>query len=491
MKQYTYKKRAMIHGLGMAVFLGACLAVQADDQDKGISAQTTVNTSADSSKTDRSTSDRSATDANANRADNGKLSHSDASFVREAAQGGLMEVKMGQMAKDHASSADVKNYGERLVKDHAKANDKLTQLAGEKGVNLAKDIEPKHTGMLKDWEQKSGTDFDKAFIQHALKDHKKDIGKFEKASRDLKDTELRSFAMETLPTLREHYDEAQRIARSLGIDTTTADTSDYHRNDATSGLGASPAAGSPGVSVETQGSSVNRIDSNLDHAATGRIDTDVDRTRNSGGASTSVDVNTAPKSRDNQSSSYNNSYNNSSSGNASVSTSGSATSSSSDTSATASTGSNSGQHKFLGITTQKGDGKTLGLNTRKDDGKYLGFIPAPGHKKAENRVDVDMNNGNASASVGTAGSAQTGAAADTDVSVKHDKDSKASTVSYSELPQAVQDAIKSNGGSSDVKSIKKHTENGKTVYNVSFRKEGKDTKMKIAEDGTVLKDNNK
>src|SRR4051794_37502535 len=121
MKRINYKKRAVIHGLSMAVFLGACLGLQANDQEKGVSAQATVNTDrSTTSSTDRN-SDRSYT-STTDRNSDGKLSHGDASFIKEAAQGGLMEVKMGQTAKDHAQNTEVKNYGEMLVKDHSKAN---------------------------------------------------------------------------------------------------------------------------------------------------------------------------------------------------------------------------------------------------------------------------------------------------------------------------------------------------------------------------------
>src|SRR5947208_6351818 len=109
MKRINYKKRAVIHGLGMAVFLGACLGLQANDNEKGVSGQATVNTDrSTTSSTDRSGS-RSYT-SSSDQSQNGKLSRSDAHFVKEASQGGLMEVRMGQTAKDHASNADVKNY---------------------------------------------------------------------------------------------------------------------------------------------------------------------------------------------------------------------------------------------------------------------------------------------------------------------------------------------------------------------------------------------
>src|SRR5438105_1803436 len=247
MKRINYKKRAVIHGLSMAVFLGACLGLQANDNEKAVSGQATVNTDrAATSSTDRS-GDRTYT-TSADRNQYGKLSRGDANFIKETSQGGLMEVRLGQTAKDHASNGDVKNYGNMLVKDHTKANEKLSQLAGQKGVNLAKEVEPKHTDMIKDFEKKSGADFDRSFIEYAVKDHRKDIAKFEKASRDLNDSELKAFATETLPTLRNHLAEAERIAKSLGVNV------EARNIDATTESAA--AAASPGFTTSQANSSV-------------------------------------------------------------------------------------------------------------------------------------------------------------------------------------------------------------------------------------------
>jgi putative membrane protein len=207
MKQITHKTRGVIHGLSMAVFLGACLGLQADD--KGISAQAQVNTDRPAvevrTDADRDSNRSFRADVRSDR-DNGKLSRGDASFVRDAAKGGLMEVQMGQSAKDHASNPEVKAYGERLVKDHTEANKKLSEMAAQKGITLAKEMDRdeanKGAKMAMDFEGKQGADFDKAFIKHAIKDHKKDISKFEKASRDAEDSDIKSFASMTLPKLR-------------------------------------------------------------------------------------------------------------------------------------------------------------------------------------------------------------------------------------------------------------------------------------------------
>ena len=462
MKRINYKKRAVIHGLSMAVFLGACLGLQANDQDNnGVSAQATVN--ADRSTT--SSTDRK--DYN-----NSKLSHSDSSFIKEAAQGGMMEVKLGQTAKDHAQNADVKNYGEMLVKDHSKANDKLSQLAAEKGVNLAKEMEPKHTDMIKDMENKQGADFDRAFIEHAIKDHRKDISEFERASRNLNDSELKAFATETLPTLRHHLDEAERIAKSMGVNVTARNVdTDINHDQTAAAASASAAAGSPGLSTSSENSSVNRVDdagvkANVDvnHDSNSGLQGNAEvRTDKSDGKTLGIET----QPNDNK---------------------------------TLGIETQKGDNKVLGIETKPGDGKTLGLNTRKDDGKLLGIFPAPGRHKAENRVDVDVDksdhsvelNANANAdrdaSIGAPASSEKGASANAEVRTDSGTKAKATTLSYNDLPAKVQDTIKAQGGSADsVKNVRKHTRNGQTVY--SARVNGKS--LQIAEDGTIVKESGK
>src|SRR6476659_6762106 len=66
----------------------------------------------------------------------GSLTAADRTFVMEAARGGMAEVEMGRLAVNKASNADVKQFGQRMVDDHGKANDELKGLASRKNVTL-------------------------------------------------------------------------------------------------------------------------------------------------------------------------------------------------------------------------------------------------------------------------------------------------------------------------------------------------------------------
>ena len=65
-----------------------------------------------------------------------KVNHADQHFFKEAAQGGMAEVALGQMAAERATNTDVKKFGQRMVQDHGKANQELKTLAASKGVTL-------------------------------------------------------------------------------------------------------------------------------------------------------------------------------------------------------------------------------------------------------------------------------------------------------------------------------------------------------------------
>jgi putative membrane protein len=136
-------------------------------------------------------------------------------FAVKAADGGMLEVQMGQLAQEKGTSPRVKAFGELLVKDHSKANDELKAIAANKSITLPDSVGADYTDHINDMKKKSGKDFDKHFIDMMVSDHNKDVDMFEKASSNLTDPELKTFAANTLPTLKAHQDSAKAIQDAM------------------------------------------------------------------------------------------------------------------------------------------------------------------------------------------------------------------------------------------------------------------------------------
>lgn len=145
----------------------------------------------------------------------GTLSAADQQFVTEAAQGGLAEVQMGQLASQKATSSAVKQFGQRMVTDHTQANQQLQQLATQKGITLPSGVGNENQQMMDKLSDLSGQEFDRAYMQQMVSDHQKDVALYQQESQQGQDTDLQSFASQTLPILQEHLQQAQSVKSNL------------------------------------------------------------------------------------------------------------------------------------------------------------------------------------------------------------------------------------------------------------------------------------
>lgn len=145
-----------------------------------------------------------------------KMSKSgDEMFAIKAAQGGAAEVKMGQLAAEKASDADVKAFGQQMADDHTKANEKLMAIAKEKKMTLPSDLDSKQQKTYDKLSKLSGPEFDKAYVKDMVKDHEGDVKAFTKESEKGKDEQIKSFATETLPVLQGHLEKIKGISGKM------------------------------------------------------------------------------------------------------------------------------------------------------------------------------------------------------------------------------------------------------------------------------------
>jgi len=131
--------------------------------------------------------------------------------MKDAAQSGMAEVKMGELASSNAESQPVKDLAQKLVTDHGKINEELKQLATRKNVMLPDAVTEQQKTMLQHLSSLKGTEFDSAFKQHAVENHQKSVDKFKTTSEKTKDMYIKTFAARTLPILKLHLALAQQL----------------------------------------------------------------------------------------------------------------------------------------------------------------------------------------------------------------------------------------------------------------------------------------
>ncbi|MCW3086165.1 MAG: hypothetical protein JWP12_3531 [Bacteroidetes bacterium] len=132
----------------------------------------------------------------------------DAQFLVDAAEINLEEIQLSQLALAQSSSADVKELAKMMQDDHNKSLNELQALAASKSITLpgsiSKDGQDAYTKLMNE----SGNNFDKKYTSMMVDGHKDAITKFEKASIDAQDADIRNWASTTLPALRTHLDHA-------------------------------------------------------------------------------------------------------------------------------------------------------------------------------------------------------------------------------------------------------------------------------------------
>jgi len=153
--------------------------------------------------------------AGANSSATANLSSQDKKFADAASRGGMMEVMMGQLASTNANNATVKSLGAMMVKDHSKANDELKQWASTAGYTLPTSLDAEKQKKYDDLKAKKGADFDRAYADLMVSDHKKDIAEFKEEASKGTESSLKSFAGKTVSTLEHHLMESEKAKAAV------------------------------------------------------------------------------------------------------------------------------------------------------------------------------------------------------------------------------------------------------------------------------------
>jgi putative membrane protein len=165
-------------------------------------------------------------------------------FIKDRLEGGMAEVKLGELASQKAQNAQVKAFAQMMVKDHTKAGEELKQIAAQHKIQAPTAMEDDHRDLMERLSKLQGAEFDRQYIQAMVDSHEDTVDALEPRvdaadrglTADKKDGPVRpekadnpieqaanQWAAKTLPTVRQHLERAKQINDNLGRRTTTND----------------------------------------------------------------------------------------------------------------------------------------------------------------------------------------------------------------------------------------------------------------------------
>ena len=192
------KNKSILLGLAVAVIMGMASCNSNSGEDAKDSTEAINN---------------EAIDATASSDSMARAQKEDVDDVIEVASGGMMEVELGKIALQKATSSKVKQFAQMMIDDHTKANEELKMLASSKNIVLPTTLIDKHQKTVNDVSDETGKNFDKKYMDTMVEDHKKDVDKFKKIADKANDADIKAFAAKTLPTLMHHREEAEKLEK--------------------------------------------------------------------------------------------------------------------------------------------------------------------------------------------------------------------------------------------------------------------------------------
>ena len=135
----------------------------------------------------------------------------DRQFLIQAAQGSIADYANGAAAVNRAQSPAVRQLGVWIMEDHDRLNISLFALSGVRGINLPLMMSASDQSDLTTLTSKQGADFDRAWLQQAIKTNKQDISDANKEVAATTDPEIMPTVRAYLSTETGHLIAAQAI----------------------------------------------------------------------------------------------------------------------------------------------------------------------------------------------------------------------------------------------------------------------------------------
>ncbi|MES2322026.1 MAG: DUF4142 domain-containing protein [Pseudomonadota bacterium] len=140
------------------------------------------------------------------------FSRADKKILMVLAQAHMVEIESGRLAQTRSQSEQVKNFAQRMIDDHTKAQAEVQQLADARNIALPKKLGLMNRARVNRLGGLSGEAFDRAYMERAaVAEHKKTHDMLRQAETRAKDPDLKALVARTLPIVDQHLTSAQQL----------------------------------------------------------------------------------------------------------------------------------------------------------------------------------------------------------------------------------------------------------------------------------------
>jgi putative membrane protein len=146
------------------------------------------------------------------------LSQASYNFVINAALSDSYEVQAGRMAAQRSATQQVRDFADRMVRDHTMSTQQLAMALQTNGTPVVTPaaLDPRHVAMINDLAVAQGADFDRRYAIQQVTAHREAVALLQNYAQSGDNPALQQWAMRTLPMVQEHLRLAQMLPGAAG-----------------------------------------------------------------------------------------------------------------------------------------------------------------------------------------------------------------------------------------------------------------------------------
>jgi putative membrane protein len=129
-----------------------------------------------------------------------------------------MQIELAKIARDRTNNRAVRQFAERVERDHNRLQDQWENMASRNGMKLKRGMGPRHREKVERLEDARGNNFDRVYMTIMIQQHQDEVSYWQKEGRASRSNQVRELVNRGLPTLRQHLEQAKQIGRQVGVD---------------------------------------------------------------------------------------------------------------------------------------------------------------------------------------------------------------------------------------------------------------------------------